>query len=143
MQAYKIEGLVNGQWSAAHVAQDDEAATFPTLAQAEAAVAALVGSGDGYHRNRLRVVEVALTRGAFSNNPTGTGAMLAFGATDADCFAQLQEIGGDYDPSEDDCLSYRDVTPALAATDGGWWRYLPGTEVACTRAEFDAAVEAK
>ena len=79
-------------------------------------------------------------RGVYSDDPTGTGVMLAFGMTDEACFAQLCTIGGDYDPSDDESLRYCDVTDALARTDGQSWSWLPGSgrSVACARAEADA-----
>ena len=74
------------------------------------------------------------TYGIYDNS--STGEMLAFGATFSDCLDQLEMACPDYDTAEVCCV---EVTPALAATDGGRWTWLPGSgkTIACTMAEAE------
>ena len=72
------------------------------------------------------------TFGIYSQDQNGTGAMLAFGESPADCRQKLIECIGD-DNADDNCRTVQ-VTQALAESSGERWVWLPGTgtAIACT-----------
>lgn len=81
------------------------------------------------------------TFGIYSQDQKGTGAMLAFGESPADCRQKLIECIGD-DNADDNCRTVQ-VTPALAESSGERWRWLPGTgdAIACTVDEAEMRAE--
>ncbi len=75
--------------------------------------------------------------GIYSNDPNGTGAMLAFGPSETACRESLRIAIGDGD-ADDNCTCV-EVTDALADSDGRSWAWLPGSDktLACTRLEVE------
>ena len=81
------------------------------------------------------------TFGIYSQDQKGTGAMLAFGESPADCRQKLIECIGD-DNADDNCRTVQ-VTQALAKSSGERWVWLPGTgnAIACTLGEAEMRAE--
>lgn len=77
------------------------------------------------------------TFGIYSQDQQGTGAMLAFGTSEADCRQKLIECIG-ADNADDNCRTVQ-VTQALAESSGERWCWMPGTgdAIACTVAEAE------